>query len=258
MNDDESALKPTPTYPANPDPKLPPARYWVIDGKRQIRFVRSDKDSGTTVETRELLVVKARLKHMDELGTDIPVIYPTLFLMEATEKPEINTAMRKSYNRWLGDRCSESGGRLRWVCMPPLQNMEESLVELRWAKDHGACGVLKKGDREAGKYPADSYFEPLYAEAAKLDLPICIHTGSRVAFPNCESVASRRARCGRRSWLTISVGNSFGSRDVRVRACSAYRRWSLRLMFSKRIESTLPARWTKICPIFSNAWGRIT
>ena len=87
-----SAYKPTTTYPSNPDPKLPPARYWIIDGKRQIRFIRSDKDSGTTVETRELLDVKARLKHMDKLGTDIQVIYPTLFLMEASEKPELNTA----------------------------------------------------------------------------------------------------------------------------------------------------------------------
>ena len=167
-------------YPSNPDPKLPPARYWVIDGKRQVRFIRSDKDSGTTVETRELLDVKARLKHMDELGTDIQVIYPTLFLMEATEKPEINTAMRRSYNRWLGERCSQSGGRLRWVCMPPLQKMDATVEELTWAKEHGACGVLKKGDREAGKYPADPYFEPLYAEAEKLDMPICIHTGSGI------------------------------------------------------------------------------
>ena len=175
-------FKPTTTYPANPDPKLPPARYWMIDGRRQIRFVRSDVDSGTTVETRELLDVQKRLKHMDELGTDTQVIYPTLFLMEATEKPEISAAMRRSYNRWLGDRCSQSGGRLRWVCMPPLQNMEHSLAEIRWAKEHGACGVLKKGDREAGKYPADPYFEPLYAEAEKLDLPICIHTGSGAAW----------------------------------------------------------------------------
>jgi len=122
--------KPLTAFPANPDPKLPPARYWVIDGKRQIRFIRSDKDSGTTVDTRELLDVKARLKHMDELGTDIQVIYPTLFLMEATDKPEINTAMRRSYNRWLGERCMESGGRLRWVCMPPLQNMDATVEEL--------------------------------------------------------------------------------------------------------------------------------
>jgi predicted TIM-barrel fold metal-dependent hydrolase len=106
------------------------------------------------------------------------VIYPTLFLMEPTEKPEINTALRRSYNRWLADRCGQSGGRLRWVCLPPVQNMEDGPAEMRWAKDHGACGVLKKGDREGGKYPADPYFEPLYAEAEKLDLPICIHTGS--------------------------------------------------------------------------------
>jgi predicted TIM-barrel fold metal-dependent hydrolase len=180
MQEADLRFKPATAYPSNPDPKLPPARYWVIDGKRQIRFIRSDKDSGTTVETRELLDVKARLKHMDELGTDTQVIYPTLFLMEATEKPELNAAMRHSYNRWLGDRCSQSGGRLRWVCMPPLQKMDEALAEIRWSKEHGACGVLKKGDREAGKYPADPYFEPLYAEAEKLDLPICIHTGSGV------------------------------------------------------------------------------
>lgn len=180
MRESDLPFKPATTYPANPDPKLPPARYWMIDGRRQIRFIRSDKDSGTTVDTRELLDVNARLRHMDELGTDIQVIYPTLFLMEATDKPEISTALRRSYNRWLAERCKQSGGRLRWVCMPPLQDMDETLAEMRLAKDNGACGVLKKGDREAGKYPADPYFEPLYAEAERLDLPICIHTGSGV------------------------------------------------------------------------------
>ena len=74
--------------------------------------------------------------------------------------------MRRSYNRWLGSRCGESGGRLRWVCMPPLQNIESALDgDALGAKEHGACGVLKKGDREGGKYPADPYFEPFYAEA---------------------------------------------------------------------------------------------
>ena len=199
IQENDLPYKPSTAYPSNPDPKLPPARYWVIDGKRQVRFIRSDKDSGTTVGTRELLDVKARLKHMDELGTDIQVIYPTLFLMEATEKPEINTAMRRSYNRWLGERCGESGGRLRWVCMPPLQNMDATVEELTWAKEHGACGVLKKGDREVGKYPADPYFERLYAEAEKLDMPICLHTGSgipdfsrRENSPTVSSCARRR------------------------------------------------------------------
>jgi len=180
MSDGDLAYKPTTTYPANPDPKLPPARYWVIDGKRQVRFVRSDKDSGTVVESRELLDVDVRLKHMDQLGTDVQVIYPTLFLMEATEKAEVSTAMRRSYNRWLGERCMQSGGRLRWVCLPPVQDMDAVESELRSAKESGACGVLKKGDREAGKYPADPYFDALYAAAEKFDLPVCIHTGSGI------------------------------------------------------------------------------
>jgi predicted TIM-barrel fold metal-dependent hydrolase len=38
--------------------------------------------------------------------------------------------------------------------------------------------VLKKGDLEAGKWPADPYFFPLYAEAERLDMPICMHLGS--------------------------------------------------------------------------------
>ena len=40
---------------------------------------------------------------MDAMGTDVQVIYPTLFLMEATERLEVSTALRRSYNRWLAD-----------------------------------------------------------------------------------------------------------------------------------------------------------
>lgn len=180
MTGEHLRYKPTTQYPANPDPTKVPTRYWIIDGRRQLRFIRGDQESGTVVESRELLDIKVRLKHMDQLGTDIQVIYPTLFLMENTEKAEISTAMRRSYNRWLADRCGPSGGRLRWVCLPPLHDMGETINELRFAKEHGACGVLKKGDREADRWPADPYFMPFYQEAEKLDLPICIHTGSGI------------------------------------------------------------------------------
>jgi hypothetical protein len=97
-------------YPTNPN-RTCCRRYWVIDGKRQLRFIRGDEETGTVVESRELLDVRVRLKHMDEIGTDIQVMYPTLFLMEATERPEVSTALRRSYNRWLADRCGRSGGR---------------------------------------------------------------------------------------------------------------------------------------------------
>ena len=39
---DEQAHKPTTGFPPNPDPSRPPARYWVVDGRRHLRFIRSD------------------------------------------------------------------------------------------------------------------------------------------------------------------------------------------------------------------------
>ena len=176
----EQELKPTVGYPSNPDPNRPATRYWLIDGERQPRFTRNDATTKTTVESRELLDVRARLRDMDREGVQTHVIYPTMFLIQPTMRPDTDLALKRSYNRWLGHRCDESGGRLRWVCLPPVVDMEETKKELRWAKEHGAVGVMKKGDKEAGKYLADPYFFDLWKEAEALELPVCFHTGSGI------------------------------------------------------------------------------
>src|SRR5262245_189728 len=136
MRGEEIQFKPTTAYPKNLDPSRPPSRYWIIDGQRQIRFVRDDKTTRTTVETRELLDVPERLRAMDERGIYLQVIYPTLFIMEATTRPEVSLALRRSYNRWLANRCAQSKGRLRWACLPPVMVMDEAIKELKFAKDH--------------------------------------------------------------------------------------------------------------------------
>ena len=46
---------------------------------------------------------------------------------------------------------------------PSLIN--NAVEEVRWSKDHGACGVFKKGNQEADQWPADDYFYPVYEEA---------------------------------------------------------------------------------------------
>jgi len=128
-----------------------------------------------------------RLRDMDSLDIQTQVIYPTMFLIQPTSKPEVDLAIKRSYNRWLGAKCAESGGRLRWMCLPPVMTMDETIEELRWAKDHGAVGVFKKGNDEADRPLSDPYFEPLWKEANDLDMPVCFHTGS--GMPN-----SRAAR----------------------------------------------------------------
>jgi uncharacterized protein len=167
-------------------------RVWVIAGNARLRRFRSDELTGTTRETRELLDVNARLRHMDQLGIEVQALYPTTFLHTATDRPDVELALCRSYNRWLADRTSSSGGRLRWVALAPYLSIDRAVEELRFAKDHGACGVMKKGvecdDRSAG----DPYFFPVYEEANRLDLPICIHQG--IGNPSITNAAEPPAK----------------------------------------------------------------
>jgi predicted TIM-barrel fold metal-dependent hydrolase len=155
---------------------------WVYDGMLRQKTIRDDQRDGTTVDTRELLDVDARLRDMDRMGVTTQVVYSTFFAQPITDRAEVELALRRSYNRWMAERCSHSNGRLRWIVVPPLMSMDKALEELRWAKDHGACGVLKKGDQEVGHWPTEAYFFPLYEEAERLDLPITFHVGSGTTF----------------------------------------------------------------------------
>ncbi|PZC47852.1 MAG: putative metal-dependent hydrolase, TIM-barrel fold [Chloroflexi bacterium] len=151
--------------------------FWLIDGKlRPYRAFDSAK-SRTPSAASEALDVPARLQHMDELGTDIQVLYPTIFLLLMTDKPAVEKALCKSYNRWLADIWRQSDNRLRWVVVPPIRDIDAAIAEIRFGKENGACGVFMLGINYE-KLPNDSYYFPIYEEASSLDMPICIHSGS--------------------------------------------------------------------------------
>lgn len=129
-------------------------------------------------ECRNPIDVAARVRHMDELGTDLQVLFPTLFISPYTDDPAKELAMCRSYNRWLADIWRQANGRMRWVVTPPLHSIDLAVQELRWGKQNGACGVMLRGVEIDNRLLSDPYFFPLYEEAQSLDIPVCIHTGS--------------------------------------------------------------------------------
>jgi uncharacterized protein len=164
-------------------PDIPPHPLWLIGGNVRLKRFRDDEITGTTQATRELQDVGARLRHMDELGFDVQVIYPTTFLHAVTAQPEVEAAVHGAYNRWLAAKTAGTGGRLRWAYIPSVLTIEDSAAELEWAKASGACAVFKKGV-EYNRRASDPYFFPLYAEAERLDLPICFHQGEGTLASN--------------------------------------------------------------------------
>jgi predicted TIM-barrel fold metal-dependent hydrolase len=166
------------------------AEYWFIDGKIRglVRVVMTAKEMDevadrtgrvmkTPRETREMENVPARLRHMDELGIDIQVLYPTVFIEQITEKPDWEVAICKGYNRWLADIHRQGGGRLRWICVLPLLDMSAALEELKFCQQHGACGVFMRGI-EGHRLITDPYFYPLYDDISRLDLAVGVHVGN--------------------------------------------------------------------------------
>ncbi|MDE0033536.1 MAG: amidohydrolase family protein [Deltaproteobacteria bacterium] len=151
--------------------------FWLFDSNLEPKRAFPSVTSGTTPESSELRDVEARLEHMDELGTDIQVLYPTTLLGLATlSRPRTQIAMCRAYNRWMGDVWRKGKGRLRWVATLPLETMDVALEELRLSRDNGACGFLLQG-LMGERVPIDEYYFPVYAEASRLDMPVCIHSG---------------------------------------------------------------------------------
>jgi len=148
---------------------------WLVDGT----YIGKARNVGhdTSKAAREMADIEARITHMDELDIDVQVLYPTIFLRPFTRRPEVELAVTRSYNRWLIDIWKAAPDRLRWVAVLPLLTMDKALEEARYAKENGACGIFMRG-LEGDKRISDSYFSPLYKEAGKLDLPICVHSAT--------------------------------------------------------------------------------
>ena len=150
-------------------------RMWLVEDRMQNRAIRDEVNHPLRVY-RELEDVPGRLAHMDEMGVDVQVIFPTFFIRYATDNAEAEWALTTTYNRWLAEKCASTNGRLRWAAVLPFLRPEAAAEELRWAKENGACCFFKRGF-DLNKSSTDPHFFPVYEEASALDLPLCIHTG---------------------------------------------------------------------------------
>ncbi len=109
MLESECALRPR--IVATPEDESSGGESWFVDGV----YVGKARNVGhdTSKESREMEDLEARLKHMDELGVDIQVLYPTIFLRPYTKRPDLELAVTRSYNRWLVDIWKYAPERLR-------------------------------------------------------------------------------------------------------------------------------------------------
>ena len=167
--------------------------FWLIDGeiypkpagKGSFALVTPSEQSvqagrrDSTVGTREMTDIKNRLVDMDKLNTAVQIVYPTLFLVYNTKDAGLELALCRAYNRFLASAWAAAPDQIKWVVVLPLHSIKESIDEIRIAKQNGAVGVFFRGieDEHTLDHP---YLFPVYEEAQKQNLSICVHTGCGV------------------------------------------------------------------------------
>ncbi len=120
---------------------------------------------------------KERVARLDQDGLDKAILYPTIgVLWECeVEDAEIAAAYCRAYNRWIVDFCSESGGRLIPIAHLSASDAEEAARELERAVKAGAKGGFVAPFTWTRKSHGHSYYDPLWAKAQELDVPLAIH-----------------------------------------------------------------------------------
>jgi predicted TIM-barrel fold metal-dependent hydrolase len=159
--------------------------YWKIGDYWQ---TKTNVGYDVPDEARDMIDIERRLAHMEEIGIDMQVLFPTIFLQPCTKDHDAEFAIVRSYNRWLADIWKQSHGKLRWVAAPPLLTLVDPprvREELEFCKANGACGIFMRG-MECERMITHRFFHPLYAMAQDLDLAICFHAGNN-SFANFTS-----------------------------------------------------------------------
>jgi predicted TIM-barrel fold metal-dependent hydrolase len=122
-----------------------------------------------------------RIKDMELDGVDAEILYPGLGMyLYALPDPELQADCFRAYNDWAAEYSSYNPDRLLGVAALSIHDVDEAVREMTRARRLGLRGILISANPPAGRRYSDPAYEPLWAEAERLDMPVSMHilTGS--------------------------------------------------------------------------------
>ena len=120
---------------------------------------------------------KARLTDMDSEDIDVAVLFGggIAGTIPALEDAPFAAELARARNTWVAEYCSANPARLKGTAVLPQQDISASVAELKRAvTELGFVGVSLLPNLR-GRHMGDPYFFPIYLEAERLNVPICVH-----------------------------------------------------------------------------------
>lgn len=129
------------------------------------------------------------IEAMEMEGVDMSVMFPSrgLFVLGFDSKEAAGTegidadfaaAIARAYNDWLHDWCNEYPERLYGVAMVAPHDVTSAVEETRrCVEKYGFKGIFLLPGQVSKRQWHDAYYDPLWAECERLDIPVGFHSG---------------------------------------------------------------------------------
>jgi predicted TIM-barrel fold metal-dependent hydrolase len=156
---------------------------WVIDYKLRLfgatpTIMKRSQEKGASIGAQEITDVEERISAMDQMGIYQQIVFPSVWQGAVSENQDLEVALARSYNTFMATQCNQSEGRIKFVAVVPFRQPVLAAAELRRAAGLGSvAGVYARGI-EWDMPLSNPAFWPIYEEAARLDLPVTVHTGN--------------------------------------------------------------------------------
>jgi predicted TIM-barrel fold metal-dependent hydrolase len=167
------------------------ADQWYADG---VKFgnIGTNQQAGLRFEAPEQLVAAGRMntiplggvdphahvKDMDLDGVAGGVLYPSQGLtVYRVPDSQLLSAILRAYNDWLTEFCMPYRNRLKGIAMLNVDDPDDAARELQRAANIGLAGAMIPLRPMQHRYDHPMY-EPLWAAAQDLDMPLSLHVGT--------------------------------------------------------------------------------
>jgi predicted TIM-barrel fold metal-dependent hydrolase len=129
-----------------------------------------------------------RLAHLDAEGVAAEVLFPNtvppFYPSGAVTAPAPSNAEEYRYrragvqahNRWLVDFCSQAPGRRAGMAQVFLNDVDDAIADVRWAKEAGLAGILIPSDHMSQLVNLfERRLDPFWAACSDLGMPVHRH-----------------------------------------------------------------------------------
>jgi predicted TIM-barrel fold metal-dependent hydrolase len=161
-----------------------PAPYRGVEGKREYPLFSWDGWARGALSPHQREQPDAALwtRFLDATEIALTVLYPNDGLnIGLLRDPDWAAALARAYNDWLHHDFLSASPRFKGVALLAVQNPVEAAKELeRAVSEFGMVGAMLPAVMSPMRGLGLPQFDPIYAAAERLDVPVAVHGGAAV------------------------------------------------------------------------------